>query len=52
MKTRELSDVCGERDSNPDKQGASIQRLIKAGADIHSSFVIRQPHPSGSPESL
>jgi ankyrin repeat protein len=37
MQSRELSDVCCERDSDPDKQGASILRLIKAGADIHQT---------------
>jgi tankyrase len=37
MKTRELSGVCGQRDPDPDKQGASILRLIKAGADIHET---------------
>jgi ankyrin repeat protein len=37
MKTRELSGVCGQRDPDPDKQGASILRLIKAGTDIHET---------------
>jgi uncharacterized protein len=37
MKTRVLSDVCTERNPDPDTQGANIQRLIKAGADIHET---------------
>ena len=37
MKKRELSGVRNQRDSSPDKQGASILRLIKAGADIHQT---------------
>ena len=37
MQIRELSGVCGQRDPDPDKQGAHIQRLIKAGADIHET---------------
>jgi len=37
MNTQKLSDVCTERDPDPDKQGGSILRLIKAGADIHET---------------
>jgi uncharacterized protein len=37
MKTRELSGLCSQRDPDPDKQGASILRLIKAGADLHET---------------
>ena len=37
MKTRALADVCTQRNPDPDQQGASIQRLIRAGADIHET---------------
>jgi uncharacterized protein len=33
----ELSDVCCERNSDPDKQRKQIEKLLKAGADIHET---------------
>lgn len=37
MDTRELSDVCCERNADPDKQRAAIESLLKAGADIQET---------------
>jgi len=37
MKKRELFGACSQRETAPDNQGASILRLIKAGADIHQT---------------
>ena len=37
MRCRELSAVCHERNLDPKKQRVSIERLIKAGADIHET---------------
>ena len=36
MKTNELASVCCERNADPDKQRATIERLIREGADIHA----------------
>ena len=33
----ELSDVCCERNANPDKQRKDIESLLAAGADIHET---------------
>jgi tankyrase len=35
--TRELSGVCAERNADPKKQRAAIERLIKAGSDLHET---------------
>ena len=37
MSTRELSGVCAQRNANPQRQRAAIQRLVKAGADLHET---------------
>jgi tankyrase len=35
--TRELSGVCAERNADPKQQRAAIERLVKAGADLHET---------------
>ena len=37
MTPRELSGVCAERNADPRKQRAAIERLVKAGADLHET---------------
>jgi tankyrase len=37
MKPRQLSDVCCQRGADPAPQRAAIERLVKAGADIHET---------------
>lgn len=37
MTIRELSDVCCERNADPDKQRAAIESLLNAGADIQET---------------
>ena len=37
MQPRELSGVCAERNADPKKQRAAIERLVKAGADLHET---------------
>jgi uncharacterized protein len=36
-KTRDLADLCCERNPQPDKRRDRIARLLKAGADIHAT---------------
>jgi ankyrin repeat protein len=34
---RELSGICAERNADPKRQRAAIERLVKAGADLHET---------------
>ena len=37
LQPRELSGVCAERNADPKKQRTAIERLVKAGADLHET---------------